>query len=601
MKTCLKVPFLAITTVIVGYIPLMILSPQLYSRSSVTHPLTIKPLLSRRLYNSMDKITRNDHLDMNEVEKELSIRNYVPNKVIKSIDEKIRLTVSPLLVANGGEVTVQWNNLHHHTCNSWIGLYCPARSSHFNTIDFWWIKDLVDNTQTYISVRFTLYNVRTDCQFRYFVNDTATKLVAVSSKIHFIDAQNSHLHVHLALTNKHNEMRVQWTTGKECVPTVHYGRLPDNLNLKATGISRTYAASDMCGPPANMSAYFINPGYLHDVLLTDLTPNTQYYYQVSGTGISSETMTFRTSPYPGSNLPLTFDIYGDMDITKYSEQTAARVLTDIERGASFILHIGDLSYATGIAYRWDEWMTLIEPLSSRVPYMVSVGNHEQCSTGDNKNNPSGNSFHPTWGNYRHDSGGECGMPTSKRFHMPDNGNGVWWYSFKYGLTHIIQLSTEHSLSPGSDQYIWLERALESVDRETTPWLIVTGHRPLYNSVGHQDDFNVSLYLRRDIDDLLHTHGVDLFVAGHYHSYERTCQVYKGKCTPDGVLHVTVGCAGMYLEPAPLLGFDWSKHYEASYGYGRVTIISKNELLWEFVRVEDGFVSDHFRLHKLNYL
>ncbi len=24
-----------------------------------------------------------------------------------------------------------------------------------------------------------------------------------------------------------------------------------------------------------------------------------------------------------------------------------------------------------------------------------------------------------------------------------------------------------------------------------------------------------------------------------------CKVYKGKCSPDGVLHVTVGCAGMH--------------------------------------------------------
>ncbi len=48
-------------------------------------------------------------------------------------------------------------------------------------------------------------------------------------------------------------------------------------------------------------------------------------------------------------------------------------------------------------------------------------------------------------------------------YMPDNGNGVWWYSFKYGLTHIIQLSTEHRLSPGSEQYIWLEKELKSVD------------------------------------------------------------------------------------------------------------------------------------------
>ena len=41
MKTHIKVPFLAITTVIVSYIPLLILSSQLYSRYSVTHAIII--------------------------------------------------------------------------------------------------------------------------------------------------------------------------------------------------------------------------------------------------------------------------------------------------------------------------------------------------------------------------------------------------------------------------------------------------------------------------------------------------------------------------------------------------------------------------------
>ena len=302
------------------------------------------------------------------------------------------------------------------------------------------MKDLIIASKNYESARFHLYNVRTECQFRYFRSDTnITKLLALSNTINFENSQNAHLHIHLALTGSPSEMRVQWTTGKNCVPTVHYGSSPNHLPLKATGVSRTYKASDMCGPPANMSAYFIDPGYLHDVLLTDLTPNTQYYYQVSGTGVSSEVMSFRTPPPPGSDGPFSFIIYGDMDITRDSDQTAACVLRDIKKGSSFVLHIGDLSYATGLAYRWDEWMTLIEPLSSRVPYMVSVGNHEQCSV-MGENDPSGESFHPAWGNYLHDSGGECGVPTFKRFHMPDNGNGVWWYSFKYGLVHIIQLS-----------------------------------------------------------------------------------------------------------------------------------------------------------------
>jgi hypothetical protein len=47
-----------------------------------------------------------------------------------------------------------------------------------------------------------------------------------------------------------------------------------------------------------------------------------------------------------------------------------------ERGASFVLHFGDLSYATGATLLWDAWHALIEPLSSRAPYLVSMGNHE---------------------------------------------------------------------------------------------------------------------------------------------------------------------------------------------------------------------------------
>ena len=34
---------------------------------------------------------------------------------------------------------------------------------------------------------------------------------------------------------------------------------------------------------------------------------------------------------------------------------------------------------------------------------------------------------------------------------PDNGNGVFWYSFDYGLVHVIQFSSEHDFRPGSRQ------------------------------------------------------------------------------------------------------------------------------------------------------
>lgn len=59
-------------------------------------------------------------------------------------------------------------------------------------------------------------------------------------------------------------------------PVVHYGK-DSSLRFTATGTSKTYQKTDMCGPPASLNG-FSSPGYIHDVLLTGLTPSTQYFY-----------------------------------------------------------------------------------------------------------------------------------------------------------------------------------------------------------------------------------------------------------------------------------------------------------------------------------
>ena len=85
--------------------------------------------------------------------------------------------------------------------------------------------------------------------------------------------------------------------------------------------------------------------------------------------------------------------------------------------------------------------------------------------------------------------------------MPDNGNGIFWYSFDYGSVHTIMLSSEHDLSPGSEQYEWLENNLLSVDRNETPWLIVEAHRPMYNSENVPKNMAVGIAMREEFEDL----------------------------------------------------------------------------------------------------
>ena len=116
--------------------------------------------------------------------------------------------------------------------------------------------------------------------------------------------------------------------------------------------------------------------------------------------------------------------------------------------------------------------------------MVGIGNHEQDHEVGGEKDPSGapgEGFHPKWGNYGTDSGGECGVPMYNRFHMPDNGNYLWWYSYDYGMVHMIMMSTEHNFTQGSRQYEWLEDDLKKVDRSKTPWVMIGGHRAMYCS------------------------------------------------------------------------------------------------------------------------
>lgn len=88
------------------------------------------------------------------------------------------------------------------------------------------------------------------------------------------------------------------------------------------------------------------------------------------------------------------------------------------------------------AYIWDQWFDLIQPYASLIPYMVGVGNHEQDHINGHEKDPSKQpNFRPAWFNGHTDSGGECGVPSVNRFHMPDNGLSLYWYDciFKFDL------------------------------------------------------------------------------------------------------------------------------------------------------------------------
>ena len=100
------------------------------------------------------------------------------------------------------------------------------------------------------------------------------------------------------------------------------------------------------------------------------------------------------------------------------------------------------------------------------------------------------SFKPLLFTYRKDSGGECGIPYDRRFNMPGpelkskdflTGSRNIYHSVNVGMVHFIMLSSEHNMTKGSEQYIWLENDLKSVDRKVHPWIVFGQHRPYYGT------------------------------------------------------------------------------------------------------------------------
>jgi hypothetical protein len=446
--------------------------------------------------------------------------------------------------------------------------------------------------------------------------------IASSENVEIVHAKEIPTSIHLALTNETSKMIVQFTTGNVVGSntTIPVARLllsakakneNDESSSSSTiiieGTTDTYTSDDMCQSPGNLTqaGMFYPPGMLHTIELDHLLPNTEYKYQVGlrqndTVLLWSDEYTFRTPPKEGddSTHPVSYVVYGDQGCPHLGwkgGQEWLEAMLERETNLTSVHHFGDISYARGASHVWDAWSQMVQPLTARVPLMVAIGNHEYDHTdgGGPGKDPSGvetkHGFMPEWGNFGEDSGGECGVPTAKRFQMPGStlSNGVFWYSFDYGIVHTIVISSEHDLSQGSPQYKFLEHDLSTVNRTITPWVVVESHRPLYEAEGSGTWWPNNLVgqaMRDEFEDLLVAHQVDLVLSGHYHEYQRTCDgLYKGQCDKGGPIHITVGSAGAKLDAGYDLVNAWTAHFiKGEFGYGRITALNNTDMHFEFV-------------------
>lgn len=411
--------------------------------------------------------------------------------------------------------------------------------------------------------------------------------------------------VHLSPgTPADTSMWVSWVTKKKCTSVVN---LKDNDDLDfvpkrftdTTG-GKVYTTNDL------YSGYY-SSGYMHHVLLTDLLPSNQYTYSAGG-GLMLETdsnevfnqpLNFETLPAAKEDIAVRIAVVGDLGQTHHAISTMNEVnimrketdtiLDGKDLPSSFLMIVGDLSYADGNGTRWDTWGTKMAPFLSSIPLVAFPGNHEIEIDSESS---------------------ETFMHFRSRFKMPETEpeytrpgtvfndsaydfnftyeHGSSYYSFNTGPVHVVCLNTYTHTEHGSEQYSWLESDLISLDRRKVPWVLVFAHGPWYNSnLLHQNEV-ATLTMRENMEPLLHRHRVAGFWAGHVHAYERTHPAWQGQRDDDeGCVFVTIGDGGnregLYDrwktdDSMP----EWVAFRNGShYGRGDLVVLNKTHLRWQW--------------------
>ncbi|XP_060186328.1 probable inactive purple acid phosphatase 2 [Lycium barbarum] len=558
-----------------------------------------------------------------------------------SLSSLISISVTPKTLSKSGDlITIKWTNIPSPSKLDFLGIYSPPNSTHNNFIGYIFLSTRPEWESGSGSISIPLINLRSEYQFRIFkwtehevdpeLMDEdhnplpQTKHLLAESEVVGFEPGRGPEQVHLSLTGRENEMRVMFVTSDGEESYVRYGSGRVELGrVVGTRVGR-YEKEDMCDGPANSSVGWRDPGYVHDGVMVNLEKGKKYYYQVgSDSGGWSPVYSF-VSQNGDSGETFAF-LFGDMGTaTPYntflrtqdeSISTIKWISRDIEalgNKPALISHIGDISYARGYSWLWDNFFSQIEPVASRVPYHVCIGNHEY----DWPLQP----WKPDWSSYGTDGGGECGVPYSYKFHMPGNSSEPTgmrapatqnlYYSFDSGPVHFVYMSTETNFLPGSKQFDFLKHDLESVDRVKTPFVVFQGHRPMYTTSSGKKDVPLRKRMVHYLEPLLVKNNVNLVLWGHVHRYERFCPLNNFTCGSSGLngeeqrafpVQIVIGMGGQDWQPIweprvdhpsdPIYPQPLQSLYRGGeFGYMRMHA-TKEKLTLSYVGNHDGDVHD----------
>jgi predicted phosphodiesterase len=354
---------------------------------------------------------------------------------------------------------------------------------------------------------------------------------------------------------------------------------PEELeNYKAlvdTNVRWGTTAASLTQTAVGTSSNFANEAYrsqIHEAVMTGLTPDTKYFYQVGAdAGGWSPVHSFTTK-----SRDLTYAIYGDFGYV--NSRITDQLNLQVGKVFDAVIHIGDMAYNldTQMGVYGDKFLDQIETVTTQVPYVTVPGNHEAASN---------------FSHYKARFGGvTSGLGKS-------TGNNLW-YSWNQGLIHWLAFDTEvYTYSPDSHQqrnqidFIRNDLIEANKNRAAQPWIIAYAHKASW-----MENTNFS-----EILPLLHSHGVDILLAGHVHNYARLLP-FHGKVVDEQVdkkkyvnakylTQIVTGSPGCQEGVSPITSCGPIKEACAEvskdYGFARLHVVNATHLHWQWELVANS--------------
>ena len=292
-----------------------------------------------------------------------------------------------------------------------------------------------------------------------------------------------------------HSMQVCWKT-KSTVSnaTVRYGTSPEALTTQQSIFTTRQITSSY---------------YWHTVQLTDLQPNTVYYYQLVSDGNESGVCRFRTMPSADNKQPFRILMIGDHQRNERSDyewllRMAKRTLdqkygkAELEDNVRLLMNVGDQVDSGSVRQYEFTHLYKSREVMSHLPIMTAVGNHELFKDSEL------NLYKGHYASY-----GDIEYKGIK------SGTALY-YAYQAGPVLFVVMNTDGT---SDEQKQWVKRVVQAADNDATVRFIVSvQHRPLYAEQWASD---TNPWMTNEVMPILSASRKHVLnCAGHHHLYAR---------------------------------------------------------------------------------